>query len=292
MTALIGLDWGSSNVRAFRFDDEGQVVEHHAAPYGAATLPPDGYEAVLAELVGGWTDGHVPIVIAGMAGSRGGWREATYLPCPADPSSIAAGGVSIDTRLGRCLILPGLSFRDAEGVGNVMRGEETQLLGLGLAEGLVVMPGTHCKWTRLTDGRVIGFRTFMTGELYALLIRQSLIGRLAPADARDDAEAFNRGVDRALGAKGATPLLFSARAEALLGTLEPTQISSYLGGVLIGGEIAHALGEDRTVTLVGAESLCARYAAALARAGADDVALVDGDEAVARGLWTIGRSLA
>ncbi len=292
MTALIGIDWGSTNMRAFRFGASGEVLERRASPRGAAGLTPPEFETILAETVTGWTDGTTPIVLAGMVGGRTGWREAPYLPCPASPSALAAAALPLDTArdtgLGRAVIVPGLSTRAANGSADVMRGEETQLLGAGLTDGLVILPGTHSKWATLEQGRITTFATAMTGELYALLRHHSLLGQLA-TDGPFNEHAFTRGVTRALDAGSFGPLLFSARADVLLGDLAPEAVESYLSGLLIGGEIA-GFGA-RPATLIGNPQLVARYETALRLAGIDAISIIDGDHAVARGLWAIGECL-
>lgn len=288
MTALIGIDWGSTNMRAFRFGASGEVLERRASPRGAAGLTPPEFESVLAETVAGWTDGTTPIVLAGMVGGRTGWREAPYLPCPASPSALAAAALPLDTALGRAFIVPGLSTRAENGSADVMRGEETQLLGAGLTDGLVVLPGTHSKWATLEQGRITTFATAMTGELYALLRHHSLLGQLASEGAFNE-NAFARGVTRALDAGSFAPLLFSARADVLMGDLPPEAVESYLSGLLIGGEIA-GFGA-KPATLIGNPQLVARYETALRLAGINAITIIDGDHAASRGLWAIGECL-
>ena len=266
---MIGIDWGSTNVRAFRFDPGGAVVERRATAQGAARLRgPTAFEAALADIVAGWSDGTRPIVIAGMAGGRDGLKEMAYLDCPADVQALAAAAGRLDLRSGPCFVLPGLRCSRADGTGDVMRGEETQLAGLEVQDGIVILPGTHSKWVRLADGKVADFQTMMTGELFALLRDHGLIGRLADQGADHDESAYARGLDRAREAGAALRLLFSARADVLLGTLTAAATLSYLSGLLIGGEIAEMkpVREER-VTLVGSGHLIALYEAALRRSG-------------------------
>jgi 2-dehydro-3-deoxygalactonokinase len=287
--ALIGVDWGSSNLRAYRFGPDGAVVDRRESSRGAARLKRPEFAGVLAETLDGWLDPDTLVVLAGMVGARAGWHEAPYLPCPADPADLAAAALPVEDAPARCFIVPGLSARNANGVANVMRGEETQILGSGVSDGTIVLPGTHSKWARVEGGRITGFRTVMTGEMYALLLNQSLLGQLAEGDAPDEA-AFELGAQRALDdPAGALPLLFSARADVLLGSLAPQSVASYLSGLLIGGEVA-ALGEaagDGLMLICNAE-LAARYRVVLTLAGVADVRVLDGADAVAKGLWRIG----
>lgn len=289
---MIGIDWGSSNLRAYRFGADGGVLEARSSEAGAAALAPEDFEPVLAALLAGWTGAGDPIVLAGMVGRRGGWREVPYLACPADPRTLARSVLTLEAPFGPCFLVPGLSVRDSNGVGDVMRGEETQILGARIETGTVILPGTHTKWARVVEGRIIDFATAMTGELYRLLRHHSLLGQLAVTGAPFAAAAFRAGALRALEAGGIERILFSARADVLLGSLEPEAVESYLSGVLIGGEVA-ALSAmlDAPPVLIGGESLRARYAEVLALAGSPGAASLDGAEAVARGLWRIGQEL-
>ena len=176
-----------------------------------------------------------------------------------------------------------------------MRGEETQLFGAMcgssvLADGgVAVLPGTHAKWARVAGGRVVGFTTYMTGELFAVLARHSILGRLA-APSAGDAEpgaAFARGVRHARDAAGGlASVIFSARSSVLAGDLRAEDSLEYLSGMLIGDEVRAGLSTgDRPRMLIGEPALCARYAAAFAEFGLGGIAVV-GDTAPA-GLWEI-----
>ncbi len=247
------------------------------------------YAGVLRDLIGGWTDGTVPILLGGMIGSRQGWHEAPYLTCPAAPSSLAARALRFDTGLGTGWIVPGVSCTDASGGHDVMRGEEMQLLGAGVLDGTVVLPGTHSKWVRMEDGAIRRFRTFMTGELFALLCTHSLLGRLME-DGQGDPGAFDRGVDRAFADPALTALLFSVRTEGLFGLIEPHGLADYLSGLLIGAELA-AADHAASTTIIGEGALVERYVRAMARAGFAPAQVVAGDEAAAAGLWRIGQDI-
>ncbi len=294
---MIGVDWGSSNLRAYHFSDDGAVVDRRQSPRGITTFAapptPSAFEDVLVELIGDWAESAPVIVMCGMIGSRNGWREAPYLPCPADPKALAGALTPVPTRLGRSFIVPGLSMSAGGQPADVMRGEETKILGAGLSEGCVVSPGTHCKWAALSGGRIERFRTAMTGELYAVLLAHSLLGVLAAADAPHDEAAFARGAARGLENPALSMTLFSTRAEVLLGGLAAEAAAAYLSGLLIGSEVAAMRGEvNGPLALIGASHLSARYQTVLSMAGVEDVTILDADAAIARGLWTIGKALA
>ncbi len=172
-----------------------------------------------------------------------------------------------------------------------MRGEEVQLLGAGLADGLVILPGTHSKWVRLEGGAIAGFRTFMTGELFAVLKEHSLLGRLM-AEGPEDEAAFAAGVDRALADPALTALLFGVRTEGLFGRIAPSALPDYLSGLLIGAEIAAgARAASSPLTIVAAGALAERYARALALAGRGAPRIIDGEAAAVAGLHRIGSAI-
>jgi 2-dehydro-3-deoxygalactonokinase len=289
-TVLIGVDWGTSNLRALRIADGGEVQAERADPRGAGGLDPADFAAVLADLAGDWLEEGPPVLVCGMAGARGRWREAPYCPCPASLDEVA--NALVQPEPGRDIwIVPGVAVMDETGLRDVMRGEETQILGLfGEGEsGLAVTPGTHSKWATVEDGRLTGFRTFMTGDLFAAVRRDTILGQDMGEPGVDGA-AFRRGVVRGLADRALTAALFSVRVETLGGRLEPRGAADYLSGLLIGAEIAAQPHRDRPVVLVGAEALAGRYATALDLAGFARVERADASVAVARGLWRIWRA--
>ena len=297
MTALIGADWGTTNLRAYRFDAAGTLLERRAAPRGISTIENGAFEPVLADLIGDWRAAApgAPILLSGMIGSQQGWAEAPYLPCPADTADLARSLKRIDSGLGPVWIAPGLSVIHANGLHDVMRGEETEILGALDAHlpAVVITPGTHSKWVHVEGRRITGFRTFMSGELYAVLCAHSILGRLM-AGRDPHPEAFRLGVRRALADPAILSLLFSARAEALFGVLPRDQIAAYLSGLLIGAEVGSALGGGEpagAITIIGAEAIAGLYQAALTEAGLPAATVIDGAEAAPRGLFRIGAHL-
>lgn len=297
--ALIALDWGTSNLRASLLDAQGAVLEHLSAPGGIMKVPAGQFSASLLALCGPWLVAHqVAVIASGMVGSRQGWKEAPYLPCPArlHEAAHALTRVEVEGAPGAFVhIVPGLRCLDASGQADVMRGEETQLWGAGLpAHSVCVLPGTHSKWAWLgDDGQVQAFKTYMTGELFGLLTQHGILGRLMTfvPGAALDREAFDAGV--ALGRQGHADLahtLFAARTAGLMGQWESRRLPDFLSGILLGSEIASALlgSPLKSVRLLGDEPLCQRYAAAFAQFGiaCETVA----EEATTHGQWLIARA--
>ena len=278
-TGLIALDWGTSTLRAWRLSRTGAVLEARQQDWGIMHLPEGGFPAAFEGITHGWTEPGValPAIACGMVGSRQGWLEVPYLPTPAGLPQLAGGLATLRCGDVRLHLVPGLLEASDRAAPDVMRGEETQAVGavprLG-GDALLVMPGTHSKWTRLQDGRLVSFRTIMTGELFALLRRHSILGRGLAEAAASSAEAreaaFDRGV-AAAHAHGAFARLFSARALTLTGGLEPGCVADYLSGLLIGEELrlaGAALSAAARIAITGDAALCERYASAFVAIGA------------------------
>jgi 2-dehydro-3-deoxygalactonokinase len=296
---MIAVDWGTSSFRAYRVDDAGAVTAQRSAAAGLLACQ-GAFEATLLAQLAGWDDKLV--LMAGMIGSRNGWREVPYVACPAGLDEIAAGVCAVDApRLPgrRVFIVPGLSYQPADGPPEVMRGEETQLLGLMdllPAEGrhTVCLPGTHSKWVDVAAGRIRALRTAMTGELYGLLRRHSLLAALMPARVDDDVDddvAFERGVHDSARAGGLANHLFGVRSQGLFGLLDERQAPSFLSGLLIGHEV-RALRPDGVcaVHLVGRSALAQRYLRALELVHTQ--ATVHDEALTARGLFRLASTRA
>ncbi|HEX7760953.1 MAG TPA: 2-dehydro-3-deoxygalactonokinase [Caulobacteraceae bacterium] len=287
---LLAGDWGSTNLRLFKMDADGAVLAVRQAPRGVKTLTPEGFRSAFEALAAELLEGEAPngILLCGMVGARQGWLEAPYAEAPAGAAQIAAAFIQVETRFRPAFIVPGLIAHREDGRADVMRGEETQILGAG-AEGLVITPGTHSKWARVEAGRITGFTTYMTGELFEVLCRHSMLGALIKQGPHDEA-AFALGLARAR-AEPLASLLFSVRSEGLTGALPGRALASYLSGLLIGAEITAGLkGRPRAdVTLIGEPALTALYAAALGVFDLKPAQVIDGGAAVAAGLWRLWR---
>ena len=292
MRPLVAVDWGTSALRAARIAPDGAVLEERASTRGILAVPAGGFPTVLAETCGEWLgDAAALCLVSGMAGSRQGWREAPYLACPAGFPELAGGLLWIEP--GRIALVPGLSC-EAQGVPDVIRGEEVQVFGaldlLQRDQGVFVLPGTHSKWVQVREGRVQSFATFMTGEVYALLLQHSILARMMPPqdDTHDD-EAFVRGVRHAQDARGLLHGAFSARTLALFDRMPAAALPSYLSGLVIGEELRMREDVPGPVVLVGSPGLTQRYELALH--ALDREARSIGAEATWRGLWALARTL-
>ena len=224
---MIGVDWGTTSFRAFRMMADGTIRDRRSALRGILNVPDSRYADTLRDEIGPWlAAGENHVLLSGMIGSRQGWKEAPYLPCPAGAPDIAAALVEIEFDWGQVKLVPGLSATDDAGVAEVMRGEETQVFGVLAAmggSGLACLPGTHSKWARVEDGRIVGFTTHMTGETFAALRGHTILGRMM-REGPSDGAPFDAGVKRASDAGGLLHHIFGARAEVLAGKLAETEV--------------------------------------------------------------------
>jgi 2-dehydro-3-deoxygalactonokinase len=299
----VAVDWGTSNLRAWGIAAGGAVTFSRNSPKGMGKLTREDYSAALSELLDGVAStraGAIDVLVCGMAGARQGWLEAPYLEAPTDLRHLLAGAVQPampNTRFA-VSILPGVCQKN--GADNVMRGEETQLLGLAAIRpgytGVVCMPGTHSKWAQLNGTRIDHFATAMTGELFEILsthsvLRHSLNGNLdGPSRAEGFAAGAEAGLERPQELLGQ---LFQVRAGSLLSGRTPDWCAGFLSGLLIGTEIGsnrHLIGTE-PVPLIGSAALCALYADVLAKTGATGIP-VDATDVVLAGLKAARSAIA
>jgi len=298
---LLALDWGTSSLRAFAMR-EGRVVDERSSAHGIQHLPQPGaagFAQAFGQIAGEWLEPGVPVVACGMVGSAQGWREVPYVRCPADVAALAASATSVPAGAGiDLLIAPGVMLDDPAQLPDVMRGEETQVAGaLRLhpalaARACVVLPGTHSKWVQVDAGRIETFASHLTGEMFAVLRRHSILGRLMPppeAAATVHDEAFAIGLEAARKSRPGELLhqVFAARTLGLAGRLPHEALPDFLSGLLIGHELVAGLAaaEGAPLVLVGDAALCARYARALSAFGRDDVQVLP--NTAPQGLWDL-----
>ena len=313
---LIALDWGTTSLRAYKLAADGVVLEQRALSFGIMQLPKtpriingrectDGFELAFDDACGDWLDAqpNLPVIACGMVGSAQGWREAAYCETPANVANLGNSLQTVISLRGTQVhIVPGVIQRSR--LPNVMRGEETQVLGvlqnLPVEAGsdlLIGLPGSHSKWVEVVDGCITHFDTFMTGEVFAVLSEHSILGRTQQQGTAFDGQAFDRGAQIALSADGELGVLstlFSARTLGLTGELSPTAQADYLSGLMIGHELAALATVQRrrrhnpnlpSIILIGNAQLCARYSRALDACGFANVTLAE--HATERGLWQL-----
>ncbi len=264
----IAVDWGTTNLRVWAMDTHGAVLEKRVSDAGMGGLDRDDFEPALLALVSDWlSDGPTPVICCGMVGSRLGWIEAPYRTTPCIP--VVNGDVvqvkCNDKRLS-VFVVPGVK---QENPADVMRGEETQLAGY-LADhskfsGTICLPGTHTKWVQIDNGMIQHFKTYMTGELFALLSKKSVLKHFIQGDAWDN-DAFLGALGQTLSAPAEfAGNLFRLRAESLISELDSAAARARLSGLLIGLELAAstAFWQNQQVVILGEKTLAKTYRLAL-----------------------------
>ena len=284
-------DWGTSHLRLLLCRGDHVLDQLEGPGIGVLPAAPGGvdFAAMLAKLTTDWTreHGRLPVFLSGMVGSRNGWHEAPYMPCPADTQALAASTLRFESSGQPIAIAPGVRCTNPRGAPDVMRGEETQIVGAlsdnpQLAKGRHVLglPGTHTKWVLVTDGHIASFQTSFSGELYALLREHSTLVRAGGFAAQDDASmdhaSFGLGLARSRQMVGVPlgHLLFETRSRQLVDGLARPAALAALSGLIIGQDVAGclplfgaALSQSRTVHLIGAPHLLELYALAFSGHG-------------------------
>jgi len=299
MTSISAIfaDWGTTNRRAWAVDRDGAVIDQRKDDQGLLGVKDRQFEASFRGFIGDWLKASAPtapIVMAGMVGSKLGWREAPYVATPAKFSALAENLIALPDLDGHPIrIAPGLSARE-DGRPDVMRGEECQLYGLWLLakqSRLCVLPGTHSKWAEIRDGGLAGFRTYMTGELFSQLCSSGTLAQLMKPGAPHDDAAFRRGlvVSEGASAGGLLNRLFSVRSLGLFAELPGEALASYLSGILIGAELRDPTsGISGTVAVIGSSRMTELYVSALDAIGIKSEA-IDGDPLLRAALLAIAR---
>lgn len=287
--AWIAVDWGTTSLRVWAMGAGGAVLAAAASDQGMGSLAPEAFEPALLALIGPWLAGAgapVPAIACGMVGARQGWREAAYRAVPCTPLGGPLLAVTPHDPRFRLHIVAGLSQADPA---DVMRGEEVQIAGYLAAnpgfEGTLCLPGTHSKWATIRAGRVSGFQTYMTGELFALLATASVLRHALGGAGWDDAAFLAASAEALAAPETLSARLFAIRAASLLAGQSPAVARARLSGLLIGAELAatRPLWQGRAVAIIGAGQLAAHYAAALAAQGCA-ASRADASEVTLRGL--------
>lgn len=284
---MIGVDWGTSHVRAYRLRDDGHVLDRRDSADGVLVVAPGRFPDVLRGLVGGWiADGERRILLSGTVGSRNGWKETRPIPCPARLTDLARAVEPIAFTDACVRIVPGIAGVDASNVPEVMRGEETEIVGAGIDTGCMCLPGSHSKWVSVERGAIVTYTTYLTGEAFAALGAHTLLAKLMGPEPPAAGDAFDRGVARSAEPGGLLHHLFGVRTLGLAGRLAAADSASYLSGLLIGHEVRSAMRPATPVTVVGAPALAALYVRGIRSCGG--TAETGRHDAAARGLALIG----
>jgi len=296
MKNLIALDWGTTSLRGYLLDGDGTIIEKVNSDQGILAVVDGQFAKALAGLLGilRKKTADCSIIAAGMITSRQGWHETPYVECPASADALALQLQPLFTdAFGQIWFVPGVKQYQPEP--DIMRGEETQLAGLGEQISITaLLPGTHSKWVNVEDGRITGFTTFMTGDLYNA-VRNNTILR-AVSGSEWSTSGFNEGVkaghEQAQQGKGLLSGLFQVRVKTILGLSQEASHESYLSGLLIGTEIFEATQKgyisEQPLTIIGTNRLSKLYARALNTCSIQ--AVTAPEDLAAQGLYTIAKA--
>lgn len=287
------IDWGTTNFRAFAIDGSGQCIDKIERKMGLLSVADGQFSHVLADTLSNWLTDYQqhPIFMAGMVGSANGWLDVGYVETQASISSLAAKIHHFALPWGApAYIVPGVSHLEPPGITDVMRGEEVQVLGLqGLCaydDFCALLPGTHSKHVTVTQKYISQFSTYMTGEVFSLLVNHSILGKGLPEQV-EDRETFERGVFQAQQDRSLLTQIFSARTNLLFKNISPSHVHSFISGLLIGHELSQV---KERVYIVGGEALAKRYLNACQLLGID-AQIFDGDSCFISGIQMIKESL-
>ncbi|MFD1786331.1 2-dehydro-3-deoxygalactonokinase [Sphingomonas floccifaciens] len=282
----LAIDWGTTNRRVYAIAADGTVVASERDDRGILSVAPDGYAAEVADIRARFGD--LTILCAGMVGSNRGWADLPYVPCPASVAALAEAVRWVEP--GRTAIVPGVTVAEGRRR-DVMRGEEVQLLGavsagLAPADALLCQPGTHCKWAWMVDGRIDRFVTAMTGELYALIGKHSLLSAQMTGPAAPGTDFLAGVADAADGDLSAR--LFGVRADAVTGEGAIGHAASYISGLLIGVDVRERLGAGDHAYVLADATLGGLYRAAIEAVGGR-ATLIDSQAAFVAGITQVWR---
>lgn len=296
---FIGLDWGTSSLRAYLIDEQGKICQRVSSDQGLLAIKNNQFQQPLAEVLAslpgpGEYGERTAILAAGMVTSRNGWLETPYVTCPASVEALAGELTPLDTeQYGRIWFMPGLC--QASPSPDIIRGEETQLAGLECpGKRVVIMPGTHSKWVRLVDGEVQQFSTYLTGDLFNAVRHHTILQAIPEGvwKMEDFKQGVKTGFDDYRRGRSLLSSLFQVRATTILATSTHTDSESYLSGLLMGTEIAEAsatyYSSDTPYLIIANQRLTELYTAALSLCGLRGESA--GEDIAAKGLFKIARA--
>ncbi|MGR5338995.1 2-dehydro-3-deoxygalactonokinase [Vibrio astriarenae] len=292
--AWLIIDWGTTNFRAFAMTEHGREIERIEKHIGLLSIENGQFSEALKQVLSEWITDYqrLPIVMAGMVGSQQGWHDVPYVKTPASFEGITEKAFSFELEWGaKATIYPGIKHKNAQSQFDVMRGEEVQLIGakalLGKDSFHAVLPGTHSKYANVTDGVIQSFSTYMTGEIFSVLSKHTILGKdLGPSKAQFDSVAFLKGVEES-NVESLTNQLFLARTHRLFKQLNNDDVLDYLSGLLIGHEVKSIIGyincRKEPLNLIGSYQLSKKYEMALNALGFISQVL-DGEECFIAGM--------
>jgi 2-dehydro-3-deoxygalactonokinase len=300
---LVGCDWGTSSFRLrlinrsnLQLIDEITSQEGIANTFNAWKMNGESQgigrepffrrqlkkQVAMLSLKAGIELTGIPIVISGMATSSIGMEEVAYatLPFPVDGSLASTKQLALHPDFPHAItLISGIRTEH-----DVMRGEETQLIGLlalldtlhvAVDDSILIFPGTHSKHIYIQNQQVINFQTFMTGEVFNLMahysiLKDSILLTEQTPFADSERDAFRLGVSESDGSS-ILNTLFRVRTNQLFGKLTKGQNALYLSGLLIGSELKSLIKQPTwQLMLCSGNNLYELYSLAISELGLSD----------------------
>ena len=266
---MLIVDWGTTSLRIYKIREPGLVEEVIESRLGIMNVTNNDFSSVLSELLNP-SDMNDQIVMFGMIGSKNGWHETPYVQAPtavnelinhAQKYSWASDSESITP----FWIMPGVKLEKSDGQVEVMRGEETQIIGFLETEptfnGKIVLPGTHSKWIAIRDGYINDIRTYMTGDVYNAVLDSTILKYTTLQNCEPCTKSFLHGAELSSKKQSITNLMFQARSKVLNYEWDPSEATNYLSGLLIGHEVRQELASNEDIRIIGCGELSNRYSA-------------------------------
>jgi len=259
----IAVDWGTSTFRAYLVQNN-EVSDTIETKDGMKFVKSHLFEQTLLTLIDRWLDNDkiTEILASGMVGSKQGWEEAPYQKTPCNLKSLNYITPSLKDNRISLKIFSGVSQINQP---DVMRGEETQIAGF-LNEnpnfnGSICLPGTHSKWVEIKNNNIVKFKTFMTGELFEIISKNSVLIHSIKAEKIDKMELL-KSVDKILQKPELfSNALFQLRADDLINSKGPLIYKSRLSGYLLAIELLGSVEfwKNSDIVLIGNPDLTAMY---------------------------------
>ena len=262
MNLWVALDWGTSNFRAYLMDNN-NVIDQVSTQEGMKFIDQNEFEKILIKNIDAWNNKFdIKVIIAsGMVGAKQGWIEVPYINSPCDIRNVNFKTLKIldDANIH---ILSGVSqFNPSD----VMRGEETQIAGFLLNNvdfnGSICLPGTHSKWVNMNSYNIQEFTTFLTGELYEIVKKYSILNHSLNTTELDDEIVKSSAKLIIENPSFISNKLFEIRADNLLKNSNQTSNNSKLVGYLLGIELSgsRTYWEDKDLVIIGSSNLNKYY---------------------------------
>ena len=263
MKKWIAVDWGTSTFRAYLVQNN-EVSDTIETKDGMKFVKSHLFEQTLLTLIDRWLDNDkiTEILASGMVGSKQGWEEAPYQKTPCNLKSLNYITPSLKDNRISLKIFSGVSQINQP---DVMRGEETQIAGF-LNEnpnfnGSICLPGTHSKWVEIKNNNIVKFKTFMTGELFEIISKNSVLIHSVKAEKIDKMELL-KSVDKILQKPELfSNALFQLRADDLINSKDHTIYKSRLSGYLLAIELLGSMEfwKNNDIILIGNQDLIEMY---------------------------------